>query len=340
MIFNLEKVNDLKAENTRSALKTLKVNMGIAGAFGCGIAASAASLNVPLATIASIGFISKLPVIINGFKYLSQEASTVIPEYRFMLKNKKTSPIYENQFASLVKSYVEDSNSLIEKRFKMEFLNEWLHARDIQVRELKSSGLCEYSINLKNNIKKYGLNEDAPLENKSMDAGVVFTGICENDDYAKMQRDLYIRDFIKEGIVGSLLIKGASEDNVLEFLSLQDYKLTEKDKEIINEFLNMSEKEYLNGVKSDRFCSIDVNESTISLIDTGLKMSNEDGKEIASLLFKICQKAEKSRLLYMKENPGKAENPVSTHRTFVTDMVLVEASLNQPERNKAKLRLV
>lgn len=337
MIFNPEKVNEVKAEEAQSKLKVLKVNVGVAGAFGIGAAASAMTLNIPLMAIASVGFISKLPSILNGFTYFKNEASNAIPEYRFMLKNKKTAPVYEGQFAKLTKAYIEESDSLLEKRFKMEFLSEWLHARDVYVRELKESGLCEYSINLKKNLVKFGLNEDRPLENTSMDSGVVFGGVCENDDLARMQREIYVKHFSNEGIVGSLMIKGASKENILEFLALQDYKLTEKDNLIVDSFLKLTEKEYLDGVKNDKLCSIDVNENTMSLIGTGLKMNNQDGKEIAELLIKIAQKAEKVRLLYVKENPGKAENPVSTHRTFNTDIVLMEATLYESSKKKNKL---
>lgn len=338
MIFNPDKVNEVKAQDSESKMKVLKIKMGVMGALGISAVASAATLNAPVFAVASIGMITQLPFVLNNLRYLKNEASTSVPEYRFMLKDKAMAPLYEDQFSKLAIDYVDSSKSLLEKRFKMEFLSEWLQSRDIYAFELKKSGFCEYSMNLKKELVKNGQYEDRPLEGANVDKGVTFGGVCESDKYSSMQRDIFLKDFASEGIVGSLLIKGASQANITEFLSLQDYQLTEKDKQIVFDFLSMSEKDYLSDYKKNKVSSVSITPESLSLVETGVKMGNEDGLNLAEAILAIAKKSERIRLVYVKNNPGKAENPVSSYNNLETDMVILNGVLSEAQNTKANKR--
>lgn len=331
MIFRAEKLEELKNETSSDIFKILKVNTGISCVLGAVAGISAIAGNIPILAFASIGMISKFPNILNGFKYLENEAKSVLPEYRVLLKDKKMRAYYEDQFAKLSIDYIDNSSTELEKRFKTEFLTEWLHVRDIYMLELKKSGLTEYSINLQSNLKKSGLYEDRTIANVDYDMGVTFGGLCNNDNYSRLQKQIYAKDFINEGIVAGMILKGATSNALEDFLALQDYKLTKNDIQIIETFVKMDNKEFVKSYQSEKLSSINITQKSMEMIETGLKMNNKDGLKLAEMIIKMMNKADEVQKFYKKNNPSNANNPVSIYPNFKTDLMLFSQQLKSQQ---------
>lgn len=318
MIFTQDAVAQIKNRDGKNVFSKLGIDMGFMGVVGFGFLGTATAVT-PLVAVASIAMLVKLPSIIRGISYVKNDVETFIPEYRLLLKNKYLKNTYENQFKKLAVDYIENSETVLEKRFKAEFLTEWLHSTEVYTFELNKSGFSGYCTNLKNDLIEAGLYKDRTGPSNEIDTGVIFGGYCENDEYAKIQRKVF-EDFKDEGMVGSLIIKGGNAQHLDGLLALQDYRLTYADQKIIQEFINLPASNFIEKYKSNDISGSYFTKDSSVLISNNLTSQSRDRLDIAGSLLAVGEKI-KSIQNYVKQNSTKLkEPPVSVYSGFFIDM--------------------
>lgn len=321
MIFTEDSVKDIKKESAQTFNK-LQKDVGTSFALGVGVIVAAASGTLPIAALASIGLVGKIPNVIRGVKLIKNDVETFIPEYRALLKDNFLKSHYEEQFKKLAVDYIENSENLLEKRFKAEFITEWLHSSQIYSFELKKSGFAEYSLNLRKDLLQNGAYSDRTNPTLELDTGVTFGGYCENDAYVKIQRKVF-EDFKDEGIVGNLIIRGANAQHLESLLALQDYKLTDADKSVINRFFNMSAEDFIKGYKQEKLSGSYFTTESVSLITNSLNMNTRDSLDIAGSVLAVGYKIDEINKYLTKNKIKVNESPVTAHEGFAIDMEIL-----------------
>lgn len=319
MIFTEDSVKNTKRETGSEVFGKLQKDVGTTLVLGAGAIVAAASGTLPLAAIASIGLAGKIPAVLRGVKFVKNDVETFIPEYRALLKDKKMKPFYEEQFKKLAVDYIESASTSLEKRFRGEFIAEWLHSSQVYSFELKKSGFAEYSQNLKTRLVIEGDYKDRPNPTVEIDTGVTFGGYCEDDRKSEIQRKVF-EDFKGEGIVGNLIIRGANAAHLESLLALQDFVLTEADKSVLNKFFNMSPEDYIKGYKDEKFSGVYFTSRSSDLVTSQLNIQSRDSLDIAGSVLAIGYKVREIEG-YMKANNIKlSESPVTTHEGFDIDL--------------------
>lgn len=337
MIFTEKAVSEIKNKDGKSVFSKLGLDLGTMGWLGMGAVGGVMGGIAPLTAVASVGLLMKLPGVIRGISYVKNDVETFIPEYRMLLKDKYLKGHYEEQFKKLAIDYIENSESLLEKRFKAEFITEWLHSSQIYTFELKKSGFAEYSSNLKKTLIEQKQYDDRVAPTEEVDTGVTFGGYCEKDDYSSLQRKVY-ENFKDEGIVGNLIIRGGGSSHIDGLLALQDYSLTEVDQKVILEFLNLTPKEYVDKYMDKKISGIYFNQNSVELFSTYWKQDSPDKVIIANSILGVGHKLVEIQKYIKENNISLNESPVSTHAGFNVDLNVLTESFTKAKDTQIKLK--